>query len=193
MASFYIPEPTQPQGPRVQTSDIWGLGEGAPWQNESNKGRTDKMTYRSIWIVLAAVFAFGLAACSPIQRFHGYAPDDMLLADIQVGRDTRETVAEKVGRPGLTGVMEGSAWYYVQSDWRHEGWRPPVEVRREVVTISFDASDRVSNIERFGLEQGEVVALSRRTTATGPAGMTVLAQLFANFGQFNPAQMLGGR
>ena len=151
------------------------------------------MTHRAIRVVFITLLSIGLIACSPIQRFHGYAPDDMLLAEVEVGRDTRETVAEKIGRPGLTGVMEGAAWYYVQSDWVHEGWRAPVEVNREVVTISFDGSDRVSNIERFGLENGEVVPLSRRITSTGPEGMSVLRQLFSNFGQFNPAQMLGGR
>ncbi|MBB4207729.1 outer membrane protein assembly factor BamE [Roseinatronobacter bogoriensis] len=140
-------------------------------------------------LVLPALF-LALASCSPIQRFHGYAPDDMQLAEIEVARDTRETVAEKIGRPGMTGVMEGSAWYYVQSDWVNEGWRPPVEVRREVVAISFDEAGRVSNVERFGQEQGEVVALSRRVTSTGPTGMTLLRQLLGNIGQFNPAQML---
>jgi outer membrane protein assembly factor BamE (lipoprotein component of BamABCDE complex) len=151
------------------------------------------MMHRWFLIALTAVFALALAGCSPVMRFHGYAPDDGLLADIEIGRDTRETVAEKIGRPGLTGVMEGSAWYYVQSDWRHEGWRPPVEVKREVVTISFDGGGRVSNIERFGLEQGEVVALSRRVTSPGLTSGTILRQLFSNIGQFNPAQMLGGR
>ena len=149
------------------------------------------MKHISLWIV--AALALGLSACSPIQRFHGYAPDDMLLSEIEVGRDTRETVAQKIGRPGMTGVMEGSGWYYVQSDWLHEGWRKPVEVKREVVTISFDSNDRVSNVERFGLEDGEVVTLSRRVTSTGPTGTTILRQLLSNFGQFNPAQMIGGR
>ncbi|MFN7001798.1 MAG: outer membrane protein assembly factor BamE [Roseinatronobacter sp.] len=150
---------------------------------------------KHLWlrVVVSGFLAIGLIACSPIQRFHGYAPDDMQLSEIEVGRDTRETVAEKVGRPGMTGVMEGSAWYYVQSDWINEGWRQPVEVNREVVTISFDGAGRVSNIERFGLEQGEVVALSRRVTSTGPTGPALLRQLFANFGRLNPAQMLGGR
>ena len=131
-----------------------------------------------------------LAGCSPQQQFHGYAPDDMQLADIEVSRDTRETVEAAIGRPNLTGLMTGSDWYYVQSDWVHHGWRAPVETRREVVRISFDGSDRVSNIERFGLEDGEVIALSRRVTSTGPTGMTLLRQLLGNFGQFNPAQML---
>ncbi|MGY6696497.1 MAG: outer membrane protein assembly factor BamE [Roseinatronobacter sp.] len=142
---------------------------------------------------LIPVFLLMVVACSPTQRFHGYAPDDVQLADVIVAQDTRESVAEKIGRPNLTGVMEGGDWYYVQSDWLHEGWRAPVEVRREVVRISFDTSDRVRNVERFGLEDGEVVALSRRVTSSGPTGTTLLRQLLGNFGQFNPAQMLGGR
>ena len=135
--------------------------------------------------------ALALSACSPVQRYHGYAPDDTQLAEIEVGQDTRETVAEKIGRPGVSGVMEGGDWYYVQSDWIEQGWRAPVEQRREVVAISFDSRDRVSNVERFGLEDGQVVALSRRVTESGPRGQSVLRQILGNLGQFNPAQMLG--
>ena len=144
------------------------------------------------FFALAAVLTVALAACTPVQRFHGYAPDDTQLAEIEVGEDSRDTVAEKVGRPGVSGVMEGGAWYYVQSDWVEQGWRAPIETRREVVAISFDADDRVSNIERFGLEDGNIVALSRRVTASGPAGQSVLRQLLGSLGRFNPAQMLGG-
>lgn len=139
---------------------------------------------------LFAVMALALSACTPVQRYHGYAPDDTQLAEIEVGQDSRETVADKVGRPGVSGIMEGGAWYYVQSDWIEEGWRAPIEQRREVVAISFDSRDRVSNIERFGLEDGQVVALSRRVTETGPRGQSVLRQLLGSLGQFNPAQML---
>ena len=143
-------------------------------------------------IALVAILGLLMAGCSPVQRFHGYAPDDVQLAEIEVSQDTRETVAEKVGRPGVSGVMQGGAWYYVQSDWREEGWRAPVEVKREVVAISFDSRDTVSNVERYGLEDGQVVALSRRVTSTGPSGQSILRQLLGNIGQFNPAQMLGG-
>lgn len=145
------------------------------------------------FFALVAVLTMSLAACTPVQRFHGYAPDDMQLAEIEVGQDSRDTVADKVGRPGVSGVMEGGAWYYVQSDWVEQGWRAPVETRREVVAISFGAGDRVSNIERFGLEDGNIVALSRRVTASGPAGQSVLRQLLGSLGQFNPAQILGGQ
>jgi outer membrane protein assembly factor BamE (lipoprotein component of BamABCDE complex) len=143
-------------------------------------------------VALVAVVTLVLSACTPVQRFHGYAPTDTELAEIEVGQDTRESVAEKVGRPGVAGVMQGGAWYYVQSDWVEEGWRAPVETKREVVAISFDANDRVSNVERFGLQDGQVVALSRRVTASGPTGQSVLRQLLGSIGRFNPAQMLAG-
>jgi hypothetical protein len=53
--------------------------------------------------IMAPILLLALVACSPIQRFHGYAPDDALLSEVEVGRDTRETVAEKIGRP-LTAI-----------------------------------------------------------------------------------------
>jgi outer membrane protein assembly factor BamE (lipoprotein component of BamABCDE complex) len=143
--------------------------------------------------IMAPFLLLAVVACSPIQRFHGYAPDDAILSQVEVGRDTRDTVAEKVGRPGMSGVMDGSAWYYVQSDWIEQNYRPPVEVRREVVAISFNAAGRVANIERFGLEDGNVITLSRRVTDDGPNAASILREVFSNFGRFNPRQMLGGR
>ncbi len=139
---------------------------------------------------LPLLVALVLAACSPIMRYHGYAPTDADLAQLAVGRDTRESVEAAIGRPGMGGVMEGSGWFYVQSDWRQRGWRAPEEVDRQVVAISFDARDRVSNIERFGIERGEVVALSRRITDTGPRP-SVLSQVLRVLGNFSAAS-LGG-
>ena len=137
-------------------------------------------------LILAPLLALvmAIAACSPVMQFHGYAPSEEDLAQIVVGQDTRETVAQKVGRPGMGGVMEGSGWFYVQSDWEHRGWRAPREIDRQVVAISFDASDRVTNIERFGLEDGQVVALSRRVTDSGPRP-SMMSQVLGVLGQFS--------
>lgn len=138
---------------------------------------------------LPLLLALVLAACSPMMRYHGYAPSEADLAQLTVGRDTRETVEAAIGRPGMGGVMEGSGWFYVQSDWRQRGWRAAEEVDRQVVAISFDANDRVSNIERFGIERGEVVTLSRRITDTGPRP-SVMSQVFRVLGQFSAGNFL---
>ncbi len=137
--------------------------------------------------LVCLLLILGLAACTPVMRFHGYAPSDEDLAQIEVGRDTRESVEQKLGRPGVGGVLEGSGWFYVQSDWEHRQWRAPVEVRREVVAISFDGRGVVQNVERFGLRDGEVVQLSRRVTDTGPRGPGFLATLGRALGRIGPA------
>ena len=126
------------------------------------------------------------AACSATYRSHGYAPSDEDLSAIVIGRDTRETVAAAVGRPGVGGVLADGAWYYVESRWRHFGPRAAQEIDRQVLAISFDGRGRVSNIERFGLEDGRVVALSRRVTETNIRGVSFLQQLLTNAGHFDP-------
>jgi len=128
--------------------------------------------------------AASLTACSPVYRYTGYAPTDDELSGLTPGRDTRETVAEAVGRPNAAGLSEEGTWYYVQSDWEHSGWRPPREIDREVVAISFDSRDVLRNVERFGLEDGQVVVLSRRVTDDQVQGISFARQLFRNLGRF---------
>ena len=151
---------------------------------------TDRRPNRTV-LWLAALALAALAACQPQMRYHGYAPSDTDLAQIVIGQDTRETVAQRLGRPGMGGVLEGSDWFYVQSDWRQVTWRAPVEVNRQVVAVSFNPAGRVTNIQRFGLADGQVVRLSSRVTDMGPQP-GVLSQVFRVLGQFNPATALDG-
>ncbi|WP_343082047.1 outer membrane protein assembly factor BamE [Ostreiculturibacter nitratireducens] len=131
-----------------------------------------------------------LAACSATYRNHGYVPLDDDLALVVVGEDNRESVAQKVGRPSSAGVLNTSGWYYVGSRWKHSGWRPPEEITREVVAISFDEEGVVENVERFGLEAGQVVVLSRRVTDSNVKGVSFIRQLLGNIGNFTAGQFL---
>ena len=131
-----------------------------------------------------------LGACSTIERRHGYTPDDATLSLVEVGRDTRDTVAEKVGDPASTGVVGGGDFYYVSSIRRTFAFRPTVEARREVVAISFDGAGRVANVERFGLERGRIVPLSRRVTESNVRGIGLLRQLFGSLGQLSAEDVL---
>lgn len=139
---------------------------------------------------LAGLALLALTACSDIVRNHGYAPSDDELATVAVGKDTRETVAFKVGRPSVGGLMQDSGWYYVQSRWSQRGATAPREMDRQVVAVSFDARGRVSNVERFGLADGQVVALSRRVTDSNIKGVGLIRQLMGNLGRINPGQFL---
>ena len=147
------------------------------------------MTATRIWI--AALAAGALSACTPIVTRHGYVPPADELALLQIGVDTRESVAETVGRPVTSGVLEGGDWYYVASTRRTVGPLAPREIDREVLAITYDAAGRLANVERFGLEDGRVVALSRRVTDTGVRRPGFLRQLLTSVGRLRAADLVG--
>lgn len=131
------------------------------------------------------VLLLGLSACAATFRNHGYVPDDRDLEALTVGVDTRDTVAAAVGRPTASGVLQGDAWYFVQSRVRNFAYRAPETIERELVAISFSENGTISNIERFGLEDGRVVSLSRRVTESSIREFGIVQQLLRNFGNIN--------
>ncbi len=140
---------------------------------------------------LVCVAVLTAAACAPVYKKHGYVPPPEDLAQIKVGVDTRDTVAEKVGAPGASGVLKDSGYYYVASRVRHYGPRRPEVVERQLVAVSFDQRGVVRNIERFGLDDGYVVVLDRRVTDSSVQDKGFLRQLLGNIGSFNPANIPG--
>lgn len=141
---------------------------------------------------LVFVLAGMIAACSASYRNHGYMPTDSEIAALEVGTDTRASVAEKIGQPGTAGLLTDSGWYYVQSRFKHMTYNAPEEIDRQVLAISFDSKDRVANVERFGLENGRVVALERRVTENNIRGVGFLRQLFGSLGRIDLSDALGG-
>ena len=146
---------------------------------------------RSARFGLVGVLMVVLTACSTIYRNHGYVPTDDELATVEVGVDTRDTVTEKIGRPTASGLLNDVGWFYVQSRWAYRGAFEPREIERQVVAITFAESGTVENVERFGLERGKVVPLSRRVTEPGVKGLSVIQQLLGNFGRLTPGAITG--
>lgn len=147
---------------------------------------------RSLRFGLVGVVMVAMAACSTIYRNHGYVPTDDELALVEVGKDTRETVTEKIGRPTAAGLLNDVGWFYVQSRWAYRGAFEPREIDRQVVAVTFSEAGTVANVERFGLERGKVVPLSRRVTESNVKGLSVIQQLLGSFGRLSPAALTGG-
>lgn len=143
---------------------------------------------RAQLIGAALTLVIALVACAPMYRDHGYVPSEDDLKAIVVGQTTRDEVVDAVGGPSSTGLLAGSGWYYVQSRFVQRGGRAPMEIDREVVAISFDDKGVVENVERFGLEDGQVVVLQRRVTDSNVKGVGFLKQLFGNLGNFTAEQ-----
>jgi len=131
-----------------------------------------------------------LTACSSTYSNHGYVPTDKELENIMVGIDTRAEVEEIAGIPSSAGILSDGAWYYISSRIESYAYHKPEVTERTVLAISFDSNDVVQNIERFGLQDGRVIELSRRVTSPSVRGTTFWRQLIGSIGNFNPADFL---
>ncbi|MEO0379839.1 MAG: outer membrane protein assembly factor BamE [Pseudomonadota bacterium] len=137
---------------------------------------------RTFSVLMMVVCVTALAACAPTFRSHGYIPPEEDLQELVVGIDTRASVEDVVGSPTAGGVLDGGNYFYVRSTVKTLGPRRPEVVDREVLAISFDEQGVLNNIESFGLEDGRVVALSRRVTDSGITNISFIRQLMGNIG-----------
>ncbi|MDX1781227.1 MAG: outer membrane protein assembly factor BamE [Thalassovita sp.] len=149
----------------------------------SRKGKTFRTA-------VAGLAILAMTGCTALYRNHGYAPSDEDLTEVIVGVDTRDSVAESVGTPGATGVLNESGYYYVQSRVRHFAYRRPEVIDRQVVAISFDSRGVVSNVERYTLQDGRVVPLVRRVSSSNVADKSFLRQLLGNLGRFRTSDVV---
>lgn len=153
---------------------------------QSQADRSRVLSFFAIGVLILLL----VAGCSSTFRNYGYVPSEADLASVEVGRDTRETVAEKIGNPGTSGVVRETAWYFVQSRVENYAYQAPEVVERQVLAISFSTNGRVRNIERFGLEDGEVIALNRRITDDNIQGVSFLRQLLGNLGNVDAGSLI---
>lgn len=140
---------------------------------------------------LGVALIAGLAACAATYTNHGYVPPPDVLAQISTGA-SREQVTELAGSPGSAGVVRDEAWFYTQYRVRNFTYNAPEVIERDIVAISFSDAGRVTNIERFGLSDGQIIQLSRRVTEASVRDISVLSQILSNFGRINIGDAVGG-
>ncbi len=141
--------------------------------------------------LVALVGLMVAVGCTPQFRNHGYVPPEDVLQQLVVGVDTRATVDDVVGAPSAAGVLGDGNYYYVRSRVREYGMLRPQEIERTVLAISFNQNDTIANIERFGLEKGQIVPLTRRVTDSSVVGNGFLRQVFGNIGAIDPSGLFG--
>lgn len=132
-----------------------------------------------------------LAACEPVRQTHGYVPAEAHIKRIAVGEDSRADVVSKIGRPSTTAAFENDEWYYISRTTQTRAFFAPEATEQKVMVISFDADGTVSALDRYALEDGQVIDLVTRTTPTRGKRLTFLQQLLGNVGRFTPSQILG--
>ncbi|MEM8871116.1 MAG: outer membrane protein assembly factor BamE [Pseudomonadota bacterium] len=138
---------------------------------------------------IALVFAL-LCACSPQITVHGYVPSEEEIASIEPGVDTVLSIEERIGRPSSSGLLRDSDWYYVQTTMEQLTYNPARATDRIVVAMSFDEDGVVESVQRYGLEDGQIVNLSPRVTQTGGQRVNTLRQIFSGLLNFDAGSFL---
>ncbi|MDG2097373.1 MAG: outer membrane protein assembly factor BamE [Paracoccaceae bacterium] len=129
-----------------------------------------------------------IGACSPTFKNHGYVPSRAELNQLKVGKSSKENVKNLFGSPSSIGLVQDDRWFYLYTRIKNFMYRSPEIVERQLVVVTFTSNGLLENIERFELQDQEVVVLSRRITESGIKGMSLIQQLLNSAGNYDPAQ-----
>ena len=124
-----------------------------------------------------ALTATLLLGCTPVINQRGYLPDPVAEASIDLGKDTKTTIHEKLGDPSTRATFDGDAWYYISSVQKQIAFFDPTTEKRAILAVHFDKAGKVTGLKHYGLKDGHLVAFAARETPTRGRELTFLQQL----------------
>ena len=134
------------------------------------------MIYLRAYVVILLTSV--LLSCTANIKNHGYIPSKSDLETLVIGKDTKQSIAKKIGLPTTAG-LEG-AYYYVRSTFNAPGFKSAELVERTVVVLSFDQRSKLKNIETFNVDNGNFVRLDYRVTETALDNKNILQQIIGS-------------
>ena len=145
---------------------------------------------RAAAMLLAA--AVLLPGCASIRESRGYIVDPTLSALVQPKIDNQQSVEGTLGRPTFTSQYGTPTWYYVSSVTGQRPFNRPRIQTHSVLAVTFDASGRVAEVKRSGVEQVVYLDPNGNKTPTLGRERGFLEDLFGNIGQVGGGGLPGG-
>ena len=125
-----------------------------------------------------------LCACQPRIVTHGFMPRDELIEQLSPGDQDKHMVSQLMGTPSSLGLFDDDVWYYVTQRTENMGFLKPLLTDQQVLALEFDEQGILQSIERYGLEEAQLIEPLDGKTPTVGRKLTILQQLFGNFGRF---------
>jgi len=129
--------------------------------------------------------AFGAMLCGGCARIvdhQGAILDEQLVAAVQPGVDTRDSVIGTLGRPSFVGQFDQHDWYYVSRNTRQLAFNMPHPSQQTVLHVRFDDAGNVQSVNRTGLELVSHITPSDDKTPTLGNHRSLFQELFGNIG-----------
>ena len=131
-------------------------------------------------ILIVSLLSSLFISCTTNIKNYGYIPTKSELETLVIGKDSKDSVSEKIGLPATAG-LEGS-FYYVRSTFNEPGLRSAQLIDRTVVLLSFDKRNLLRNVETFSVDKTTVVRLDYRVTETGLKNKNIFQQIVGSIG-----------
>lgn len=151
------------------------------------------------------VAAAALSGCSTSETFSGLTPGETIVQGYVIDQQSidlvpvgssREQVVLSLGTPSTTATFDNEAFYYIsQIKQRRAAFMNGRVVDRQILAVYFGPDQRVTQIARYGLQDGKVFDFISRTTPTGGKDQNFLAQILTgagNIGSSAARGILGG-
>ena len=133
---------------------------------------------RFLGAILAGAALLGVYGCAPVENQRGYVPDMEAISSVQVGMDTKDTVSMKLGNPTTQATFGSDTWYYISAHVEQNAFFAPRATERNIVAVEFTGEGKVSDIHKFTLADGRVVAFQSRETPSRGRTLTIIQQFF---------------
>lgn len=137
---------------------------------------------RSAHVTLAIAVALALSACAPTVTRHGHHFQETDLQLVQPGM-SQQQVSTSLGTPTTTATVgAGTAYYYISSTQSQKAFFASEETDRKVFAVYFTQQGSVDRAVQYGLKDGKVIDLAKRTTPSQARDESILKALFRNLG-----------
>ncbi len=141
--------------------------------------------FRSATAALVCCAGLLLSGCSKDINARGNLPPDVALEQLEPGEQTRQDVQVILGTPSHVASFDGETWYYISALTTQYAFYSVEELERDVYALTFDERGILTEVKRFGLEDGEEVQFAERETPTMGREFSLIEQLIGNLGRFD--------
>lgn len=131
---------------------------------------------------LVIVTLVSVSGCFTEKGFSGHIVESKDVDLVKVGKSSKADVYDILGSPSSKGSFDRDIWYYV-GDYRSQtAFMDPKVRNRQVIAIHFDKNEKVSDVERKTLTDGEKIKVVNSKTRSYGTQKGVLEELFGHVG-----------
>lgn len=140
---------------------------------------------KNTFVYLLLIFA--ISSCLSRVEKHGYMIDLVDHDLLQKGITTKDRVLRIMGSPTIISeIDEEETWIYFSEDVKKLLFFKPNPVARSIISIKFDDSQTISELENYDISQETKLAFSSYHTKVESNKDGFFKSIFSNIGQVRP-------